>query len=161
MKGALNGLDGGETFMFNNILVPTDGSKLSQQAVQKAVQLAKLTGAKLVALHVYPRFSGSPYGTFGPANAILAEAHVSHHQAEAEKLFAGIIKTCTAAGVVLDTLLLENNDVYKQIIAVAKKKKCDLICMASHGRRGVAGVVLGSETQKVLTHSTVPVLVLR
>ena len=147
--------------MFNNILVPTDGSKLSQKAVHEAVQLAKLTGAKVVALHAYPRFSGSPYGTFGPAEDVLAEAHSRQQQSEAEKLFAAIKKTCSAAGVELDTALVESNDIYKQIIAVAKKKKCDLICMASHGRRGLAGVVLGSETQKVLTHSSVPVLVLR
>jgi nucleotide-binding universal stress UspA family protein len=147
--------------MFTNILVPTDGSKLSQKAVQQAMQLAKLSSGKLIALHVYPKFSGSPYGTFRPAEDILAEAHMNRHEAEAEMLFAGIKKLASAAGVALDTALVQNNDVYTQIIAVAKKRKCDLICMASHGRRGLAGVVLGSETHKVLTHSTIPVLVLR
>jgi nucleotide-binding universal stress UspA family protein len=147
--------------MFNNILVPTDGSKLSQKAVQKAVLLAKVTGAKLVALHIYPRFAGSPYGTFGPAEDILAEAHMKQHEAEAEELFAGIEKLASAADVALDTVLVEGDDVHKHIIAMARKKKCDLICMASHGRRGLSGVVLGSETHKVLTHSTIPILVLR
>ncbi len=146
--------------MFNNILVPTDGSKLSQKAVQEAIQLAKLTGAKLVALHVYPKFSGSPYGNFGPSDDVIGEAHTRQHKAEAEKLFAAIKKIAGAAGVALDTALLESDDIYKQIIAVAKKK-CDLICMASHGRRGLSGVVLGSETHKVPTHSAIPVLVLR
>jgi nucleotide-binding universal stress UspA family protein len=147
--------------MFSNILVPTDGSKLSQKAVQQAMLLAKLSGAKVTALHIYPKFSGSPYGTFGPSADILAEAHVNQHEAEAGRLFAGIKKTASGAGIALDTALVESNDVYTQIIAVAKKRKCDLICMASHGRRGFAGVVLGSETNKVLTHSTIPVLVLR
>jgi nucleotide-binding universal stress UspA family protein len=147
--------------MFNTILVPTDGSKLSQKAVEEAMLLAKVTGAKLVALHVYSKFPGSPYGTFGPAEEILAEAHVRQHEADAGKIFAGIENLASAAGVALDTALVESDDVYKQIIALAKKKKCDLICMASHGRRGLAGVVLGSETQKVLTHSTIPVLVMR
>ena len=147
--------------MFRNILVPTDGSKLSQKATQEAILLAKLSGAKLIALHVYPKFLGSPYGTFGPAEDILAEAHENQHQAEAEKLFTGIKKQASAAGVALDTALVQSNDVYTQIIATAKKKKCDLICMASHGRRGLAGFVLGSETHKVLTHSAIPVLVLR
>jgi len=147
--------------MFTNILVPTDGSKLSQKAVQEAVQLAKLTGAKLVALHLYPRFSGSPYGTFGPAEDVIAEAHARQHDAEAEKIFAAITKLANAAGVALDTVVVESDDIYKHIIAVAKKKKCDLICMASHGRRGLSGIVLGSETHKVLTHSAVPVLVMR
>ena len=140
---------------FANILVPTDGSKLSEKAVQQAILLAKLTGAKLIALHVYPKFLGSPYGD------ILAETHVNQHKAEAEKLFAAIKKIAGAAGVALDTALVESDDIYKQIIAVAKKYKCDLICMASHGRRGLSGVVLGSETHKVLTHSAIPVLVLR
>lgn len=147
--------------MFTNILVPTDGSKLSQKAMQQAVHLAKLTGAKLVALHVYPKFSGSPYGTFGPAEDVIAEAHARQHAAEAEKLFAAITKLAGVAGVALDTVLVESDDIYKHIIAIAKKKKCDLICMASHGRRGLSGIVLGSETHKVLTHSAVPVLVLR
>jgi nucleotide-binding universal stress UspA family protein len=147
--------------MFSNILVPTDGSKLSQKAAQEAIQLAKLTGAKLVALHVYPKFSGSPYGTFGPSEDVIAEAHTRQHAAEAEKVFAAIKKIAGAAGVALDTVLVESNDIYKQIIAVAKKKKSDLICMASHGRRGLSGLVLGSETHKVLTHSAIPVLVLR
>ena len=147
--------------MFKKILVPTDGTKLSQKAVQTATRLAKETGAKVVAVHVYPKFSGSPYGNFGPSEDIIAEAHEKQHGAEAEKLFAGVKKLADIAGVELDTALVEGNDVHKEIIAVAKKKKCDLICMASHGRRGLSGVVLGSETQKVLTHSAIPVLVLR
>jgi|SRR5271166_56077 len=147
--------------MFKNILVPTDGSKLSQKAVAEALEIAKVSGAKLIALHVYPQFSGSPYGTFGPSEDILAEAHTQHRKAAAAKLFAGIKKLADAAGVEVDAQDVESDDVYRQIIAVAKRKKCDLICMASHGRRGLAGIVLGSETHKVLTHSTIPVLVLR
>ena len=147
--------------MFKKILVPTDGSKLSSKAVEEALELAKLGGSRLVALHVYPRFAGSPYGTFGPSEDVLAEAHAQHRQAAAAKLFAGIGKLANAVGVTVETALIENDDIYKTIVAVAKKKKCDLICMASHGRRGLAGVVLGSETQKVLTHSAIPVLVLR
>jgi nucleotide-binding universal stress UspA family protein len=122
--------------------------------VQKAMLLAKVTGAKLVALHIYPRFAGSPYGTFGPAEDILAEAHMKQHETEAEELFAGIEKLASAADVALDTVLVEGDAVHKHIIAMARKKKCDLICMASHGRRGLSGV--GSETHKVLTHSTIP-----
>jgi nucleotide-binding universal stress UspA family protein len=147
--------------MFKNILVPTDGSKLSQKAVQQAMLLASASGAKLIALHVYPQFSGSPYGTFGPSEEILAEAHVNQHEAEAGKLFAGIKKLAITAGVPLETALVQDNNVFTQIIGIAKKKKCDLICMASHGRLGLAGIVLGSETHKVLTHSTIPVLVMR
>lgn len=147
--------------MFKNILVPTDGSSLSHKSVQQAIQLANAIGANIVALHVYPKFAGSPYGTFGPSEEILAEAHVRQNEHTAAKIFAGIEKLADAAGVALSTTLVESNDVYAQIIAIAKRKKCDLICMASHGRRGLSGVILGSETQKVLTHSTIPVLVVR
>ncbi len=147
--------------MFKNILVPTDGSKLSQKAVKEAIELAKLTGARLTALHVYPKFSGSPYGTFGPAEDILEEAHKNQAHAAGDELFGRIRKLADAAGVTLDATLVESNEVWKQVIATAKKKKCDLICMASHGRRGLSGVLLGSETNKVLTHSETPVLVLR
>jgi len=147
--------------MFKNILVPSDGSSLSQKAVKEAVALAKVTGAKLTALHVYPKFSGSPYGTFGPAEDVLEEAHDRQSREQGDKLFASIGKQAEAAGVSFASVMVESNDVWKQIIAVARKKKCDLICMASHGRRGLSGVVLGSETQKVLTHTDIPVLVLR
>jgi nucleotide-binding universal stress UspA family protein len=147
--------------MFKNILVPSDGSSLSQKAVKQAIGLAKITGAKLTALHVYPKFSGSPYGTFGPAEDVLEEAHDRQAREQGDKLFASIGKQAEAAGVSFASVMVESNDVWKQIIAVAKKKKCDLICMASHGRRGLSGVVLGSETQKVLTHTDIPVLVLR
>ena len=147
--------------MFNNILVPTDGSKLSQKAEQQAILLAKITGANVIALHVYPKFAGSPYGTYGPAKETLAEAHVRHHEAEAGNLFDILNHLASAARVALDTVLVESDDIHQQILAVAKKRKCDLICMASHGRRGLAGLVLGSETHKVLTHSKIPVLVMR
>ncbi|MGC1816980.1 MAG: universal stress protein [Casimicrobiaceae bacterium] len=147
--------------MFNNILVPSDGSSLSQKAVKEAIALAKVTGAKLTVLHIYPKFSGSPYGTFGPAEDVLEEAHDRQARESSDKLFASIKKQADAAGVSFASALVESNDVWKQIIAVSKKKKCDLICMASHGRRGLSGVLLGSETHKVLTHSDIPVLVMR
>jgi nucleotide-binding universal stress UspA family protein len=147
--------------IFQKILVPTDGSRLSEKAVDKAIAIAKASGGMIVAMHVYPRFGGSPYGTFGPSADILAEAHVRQQQFQAEKMFAAIEQQSRAANVLVDTILVESDDVHREIIAVAKRRKCDLICMASHGRRGVAGIVLGSETQKVLTHSAIPVLVLR
>ena len=150
-----------ETSVFKHILVPTDGSKLSHKAVRQAIALASEAKGKITVLHVYPRFSGSPYGTFGPAEDVLEDAHKRQAQAEADALFASVKKQADAAGIASDTVLAENNDVWKTIIGTARKKKCDLICMASHGRRGLSGVLLGSETHKVLTHSDLPVLVLR
>jgi len=147
--------------MFKNILVPTDGSKLSQKAVKAAIDLAHDSNAKVTALHVFPKFSGSPYVTYGPAEDVLEEAHRNLAQAEGDRLFTTLRKSADAAGVQFDAVLVENNNVWEQVISIAKKKKCDLICMASHGRRGIAGVLLGSETNKVLTHSNIPVLVVR
>jgi len=147
--------------MYTRILVPTDGSRLSQRALEHAIGLAKATGASLVALHAYPKFIGSPYGTFGPAAEVLAEAHARQQRAETDALFASVRSRAKSAGVEADTVLVEATDVYRQIIAVARKQRCDLICMASHGRRGLSALVLGSETVKVLTHSKLPVLVLR
>lgn len=147
--------------MLRNILVPTDGSKLSAKAVTAAIELAQVFHAKLVALHVYPKFPGSPYGTFGPAKEVLEQAHERQGGAQADQMFADIRKQTEAAGVELASMFVVSNEVWKEVIAVAKRKKCDLICMASHGHRGLAAVVLGSETQKVLTHSTLPVLVVR
>ena len=147
--------------MYKRILVPTDGSMLSQRAVEHAIGLAKATGARLVALHAYPKFLGSPYGTFGPAAEVLAEAHARQERVEADAVFAKIRRSAEAAQVDVETVLVEATDVYRQIIAVARKHRCDLICMASHGRRGISALVLGSETTKVLTHTKLPVLVLR
>jgi nucleotide-binding universal stress UspA family protein len=147
--------------MYKKILVPTDGSKLSERAIEHAIALARGLGASVVALHAYPRVPGSPYGTFGPAAELFAEAQALRARADADALFERARAAADEAEVMLDTVLVEATDIYLQIIAVARRRNCDLICMASHGRRGASALVLGSETQKVLTHSTTPVLVLR
>jgi nucleotide-binding universal stress UspA family protein len=147
--------------MFKRILVPTDGSRLSQKAVEKAITLARITGASLVALHVYPRYTSNPYASFGPSDEVFANARLKQERAEANRIFGRIQREADAAGVSVEPVLAQSNDVHRQVIAVAREKKCDLICMASHGRRGISGVLLGSETQKVLIHSSIPVLVLR
>ena len=147
--------------MFKHILVPTDGSKLSRKAVDQAIALARDFKSKVTALHVVPKYAGSPYGTFGPADDILEEAHHNQARAESERLFATLRKSADAASVPFEGILVEADQVWQQVIATAKKKKCDLVCMASHGRRGLSGVLLGSETTKVLTHTDIPVLVLR
>lgn len=147
--------------MFKKILVPTDGSKLSQKAVKRAIELAKSTQAKLEALHVLPRFLHSHPGVFGAAEGATDTAYDREMKAHAQSLFTEIWEGAEAAGVELEAVLVESNDVWKAIIAVATKKNCDLICMASHGRHGLSGIILGSETSKVLTHSKIPVLVIR
>lgn len=130
--------------MFKSILVPTDGSKLSQKAVKKAIELANIAHAKLVALHVLPKFSDSRAGIFRQNDMVADATYDRQVRAEAERLFAGIKKQSDAAGVKLEAVLVESNHVWKAIISAAKKK-CDVICMASHGRHGLSGVVLGSQ----------------
>lgn len=147
--------------MLKKILVPTDGSVVATKAVSAAIELAKMTGAALTALHVHPKYPGSPYGTFEGAAELLREDHERQAYTIAERLFSDIRKAAEAAGVAFDSAVVGSNVVWKEIIAVAKRKKCDIICMASHGRSGVKALVLGSETQEVLTHSTLPVLVVR
>ena len=95
----------------------------------------------------------------GPSEDVLEEAH--KRKREAARLFASIKQQAEEEGVSVETHLVESDDVHTQIIAMARETRCDLICMASHGRRGIGGVLLGSETHKVLTHSAIPVLVLR
>ncbi len=145
--------------MFKHILVPTDGSKLSEKAVKHAVSLAKQTHAKVTALHVIPKFHTFTYHT-----EMLEATEKSYALSAAEhaKQFLGFAeRAAKIADVDCDTITTTSDHPFKEIIKTAKKKDCDLILMASHGRRGIEGFILGSETQKVLTHSNVPVLVYR
>ena len=111
--------------------------------------------------HAYPRYHGGAYGTFEMAGEVLAETHEKQARAGAEAIFAAALRVAGKHGVTCETVALETDHPWEAILAVARKKKCDSICMASHGRRGLAGVLLGSETLKVLTHAKLPVLVLR
>ena len=147
--------------MFKHILAPTDGSKFSLKAVDQAISLALETGAKLTVVTVmsaYPMvYAGDGYAMqpMSPKDweaAMKKQAMV--HLAAAEK-------RATAKGLQVNLVTVLNDEPYNGIIATAKKKKCDLIMMASHGRRGLTALIVGSETNKVLTHSNIPVLVWR
>jgi len=144
--------------MFKHILLPTDGSKLSEKAIRNSVRVAKALGARITALHVVPKFHAFKY----PMEMLDATRDQAAKAAERGRHyleFAG--KVARAAGVECDGVQTSGDQPYKEIIKTAQKKGCDVILMASHGRRGIEGLLLGSETQKVLTHSTVPVLVYR
>ncbi|HSC11019.1 MAG TPA: universal stress protein [Rhodanobacteraceae bacterium] len=145
--------------MFKHILVPTDGSKLSERALKQAVQLAKESKAKVTALHVIPKFHTFTY------QAEMLEVTAKEYEAStterARQYLRFAERAATTAGVSCDSAHAFNDQPYQEIIKTARNKKCDLILMASHGRRGIEGFLLGSETQKVLTHSKVPVLVYR
>lgn len=145
--------------MFKHILLPTDGSAMSETASQKCIALAAETGAKISAIYVIPEFH-----VFAYAPDMVTDTPEQYHQlseAAARKILGSIERAADEAGVVCTTLFVANDHPYEAIVKAAQDSGCDLICMASHGRKGVKGVLLGSETQKVLTHSGTPVLVYR
>ena len=145
--------------MFKHILLPTDGSPLSEVAMRKGIQFAKGLNAKVTGFCVVPAL---PYvgceAEIGAEFRRQAEAAV---QAEVNQNLLAIEKEAKEAGVECETATVKSVQPYEAIIEAAAQKKCDLIIMASHGRRGVGALLLGSETQKVLTHSRIPVLVYR
>lgn len=147
--------------MYKRILVTTDGSNLSKKAVAHAIELAALSGAELIALRVTPRYPQSYFEGSLP----LAQEEVGkieqHWAAEAQASVDLVKKQGEAKGVKVKALVNKSDVVSDAVILAAKRAKADLIVMASHGRRGIKRLLLGSETQQVLTHSTVPVLVLR
>lgn len=143
--------------MFEHILIPTDGSVLSEEAIKQGICLAASIQARVTGFHVIPKFHAS--------DLIMGLLEANHGDyARAAHTYAGtqldlVSRAAMAAGVACDVAYTTSDDVAAEIIAAAAQHGCDLIVMASHGRRGMQGVLLGSETQKVLTHSRIPVLV--
>jgi nucleotide-binding universal stress UspA family protein len=147
--------------MYQRILVATDGSPLSQKAVVSAIELARLAGAELVALKVVPCYPQS-YFEGGLALQAAEVSRVEQQWAEEGQSIVDAVQTVALeTGVKVTPITMKSDLVSDAIIATAKKHDCDLIVMASHGRRGIKRLLLGSETQLVLTHSHIPVLVLR
>jgi nucleotide-binding universal stress UspA family protein len=147
--------------MFTRILVATDGSTLSKKAVASAIALAAQNEADLLAVTVVPRYPKNYFEgamTFSPDDIARIEREWAE-KAQAKLDHVG--ELAKAAGVSIKTAALSSDLVAEAVIAAAKKHKCDLIVMASHGRKGIKRLLLGSETQHVLTHSALPVLVLR
>jgi nucleotide-binding universal stress UspA family protein len=145
--------------MFRHLLVPTDGSTLSEAAIQMTVTLAAESGALVTSLHVIPEFHVLAYGTEMIADNEDRIIQTARQRAED---YLGVIKKAAGqAGVECNTVSESRAHPYEAIISVAAQQNCDLIVMASHGRSGMRAFLLGSETQKVLTHSSIPVLVVR
>jgi nucleotide-binding universal stress UspA family protein len=145
--------------MFKHILLPSDGSPLSEAAMRKGIQFAKTINARVTGFCVTPKLRYFSYDSdIGREFEKQAAAAV---QAEVAKNLLAIKKAAKEAGVPCDTAQEKSDEPYEAIIAAAQKRQCDLIIMASHGRRGGEGLLLGSETQKVLTHSKIPVLIYR
>jgi nucleotide-binding universal stress UspA family protein len=145
--------------MFKHILLPTDGSELSERVIPKVVALAQSMSARLTGLIVF-----EPFHVFA-ANPLMVTDTDEVYRVNCERRAAQCLETikrpAEAAGVDFDGVHVYSTQPYHTIITTAAAHGCDLICMASHGRRGVSALVLGSETLKVLTHSKIPVLVWR
>jgi nucleotide-binding universal stress UspA family protein len=147
--------------MYKRIFVTTDGSALSKKAVRSAISLAAATGASLVALNVVPRY---PMSYFEGGMSVSPDdvGRIETKWAEdGQAVVNEVQKAALAAGVAVKAVTARSDLVAESIMAAAKKHKCDLIVMASHGRKGIKRLLLGSETQHVLTHSSIAVLVLR
>ena len=147
--------------MFRNILVPTDGSALSRKAIRGAVQLAKEQKARVTALHVAPPYNPRVSDEAAVVHFESPQAYAERTRAAAGRHLKAVEKAAAAAGVRCDSVLAFNDFPFEAIIRAADRGKCDLIYMASHGRRGISRLILGSETGKVLAHSKIPVLVVR
>jgi nucleotide-binding universal stress UspA family protein len=145
--------------MYKHILVPTDGSALSQTAIGYGIALAKSVGARVTGVTVT-----APFHVFAVDPEMISDTLESYkHRMKklATKYLAQAKDAAAQAGVNYEGAEVEHEHPYQAIIETAKKGGCDLIVMASHGRRGLSALVLGSETVKVLTHSSIPVLVYR
>ncbi|MCW3473215.1 universal stress protein [Limobrevibacterium gyesilva] len=145
--------------MYKHILIPTDGSELADKAVRHGIALARSLAATVTILT-----ASTPFRIFTTVPEMLEDTpaeYRKHMQLHVANTLGAAADIARAAGVACDTVGIEHEHPYQAIIDTATSKGCDLIVMASHGRHGMAALVLGSETMKVLTHSTIPVLVHR
>jgi nucleotide-binding universal stress UspA family protein len=146
--------------MYSHILIATDGSALAQTAVTHGLSLAKSVGAKVTALIVE-----TPFNVYDvPSSRVqhMSDAYTQHAEQvrrHATAILDRVADAAKAAGVPCETVQIEHDHPYQSIIATAKDKRCDIIVMASHGRGGLSAILLGSVTNKVLTHTNIPVLV--
>ena len=147
--------------MYKNLLVATDGSKLSDKAVAHAVTLARAVGATITAFYAAPDYPMPAYADGVVYEPVSRKEYAKLAQQDAEKILAKVAAKAKAGGVECKTSFDIAATPWEAILAAAKRTKADAIVMASHGRRGLSAVLLGSETQKVLTHTKLPVLVVR
>lgn len=147
--------------MFKHILVPTDGSQLSREAVERAVMFAKESGARITFFYAKPEYPVAFYGEGALIDPTTPEKFAQMAEQQAQDILNGCARLAADAGVECTTVSKTSDVPYEAIIETAETVGCDLIFMASHGRRGLGALLLGSETQKVLTHSKIPVLVYR
>lgn len=147
--------------MFKKILVPTDGSAFSNQAVTTAARLAQSLGAKLLVLHVRSPLESPHHVEGGALSSLGGNAVMREIEDEERKLLDAALALAAADGTTAETAFIAGYSPSDAIIRIAREQGCDLIVMASHGRRGITGLLLGSETQKVLSRTAIPVMIVR
>ena len=147
--------------MYKHLLVATDGSKQSDKAVVHAIALAKRLGARLTAFYAAPDYPEPLYVEGIVYEMIPRKDYASAAAGDADRILGKVTKRAQAAGIACDTRHMLTHVPWEAILAAARKAKCDTIVMGSHGRGGLAALLLGSETQRVLAHSTLPVIVIR
>ena len=147
--------------MYKNLLIATDGSKLSEKALAHGISLAQALGARLTAFYAAPDYPMPAYADGVVYEPVTRKEYAKLAAADAQKILEVAKSKAESAGVECKTEYTIAAAPWEAILAAAKKNKCDAIVMASHGRRGLVAVLLGSETQKVLTHSKLPVIVVR
>ena len=147
--------------MYKKILVTTDGSTLANKGVKSAIELAKSLDAELIALKVIPRYLQTYFEGSIPLDNAQIMMLEKQWEDEANAVLAKVQKQGEKEGVTIYTAILKANIVSEAIVTFAQKRKVDLVVMTSHGRNGIKRLILGSETTQVLTHSHIPVLVLR
>lgn len=147
--------------MFKHILVPTDGSQLSMETVKRAIDFAREAGARITFFYAKPGYPVAFYGEGALIDPTTPEKFAEMAEQQAKEILGTCEQLAQSTNVPAASLAVTSDIPYESIIKGATTAGCDLIFMASHGRRGISGLLLGSETQKVLTHSKIPVLVYR
>jgi nucleotide-binding universal stress UspA family protein len=146
---------------YQHLLVPSDGTRLSDQALAQAIALAKALGATLTLLHVQPPLPVSLIGMGDMLDPATVESLSRAAESESQRILEEARATAAREGLRIQTEVLKQDLPHRAIVEAAKRHGCDLIVMASHGRKGLTSLLLGSETQRVLLHASVPVLVVR
>lgn len=147
--------------MYKHILIPTDGSATADKAVQAGVDFAREANAKVTCFTAVPEYQMPTSTELMSRQAITSDEHARRCREKAEAIFAGVATRARAAGIEFETEYVQSDRPYEAIIDAAKRHGCDLIFMASHGRRGISALLHGSQTRDVLTHSSIPTLVYR
>jgi len=146
---------------YQHLLVPVDGSRLSTQAVAQAVELARALGARITVVHAEPGLPLTLAGLGEPVDPRTVDMLLAASRRESQEILDAACQQVAEAGVAVERRCVTNPLPYEAIVDAARQVGADLIVMASHGRRGIGALLLGSETQKVLLHTTLPVLVVR